>query len=282
MDKHQWIVTGSALALLASLLLFGRTKPLPKGKSDAAGPAQTESKSLDINDYISGLKKGLQPGTAARITVLENSVTRGDVKSQKLGVYSELASFWKDSARQYIPYLWYTGEAAKLENSGKKLNFAAHSYLEELRGYQDPEIKRWMAVQANDLFSRSLRIDPADDSAKIGLGSTYFFGGGGDAPPMEGIMKIREVVERDSTNMFAQFMLGYGSMVSGQFEKATERLTKVVAAQPGNKEAVFLLAESFERMGDRKQAAKWFRVGRTLVDNPDVLRAIDEKLKTLE
>jgi Flp pilus assembly protein TadD len=71
-------------------------------------------------------------------------------------------------------------------------------------------------------------------------------------------------------------------MVSGQFGKATERFSKVVDAQPGNKEAVFLLAESCERSGDRKQAAKWFRVGRALVDNPEVLRAIDEKLKTLE
>jgi hypothetical protein len=282
LNKQQWIVTGSALALLIALFLFGRTKPGPGNKGTSAA-AQTEaSRSLNVNDLITELKKGLNPVSIARITALENSVIRGDVKSQKSAVYAELASFWKDSARQAIPYLWYTGEAAKLENSEKKLNFAAHSYLEELRGYQDPEIKRWMAVQANDLFNRSLRIQPADDSARIGLGSTYFFGGGGDAPPMEGIMKIREVAERDSTNMFAQFMLGYGSMVSGQYSKATERFSKVVDAQPGNKEAVFLLAESFERSGDRKQAAKWFRVGRSLVDNPEVVRAIDEKLKTLE
>jgi predicted Zn-dependent protease len=282
LNRHQWIVAGSALALLLALLLWGRTKPVPKKPGAASNPPATAPKSLDVNDFISELKKGLNPVSAARITALENSVTRGDVKTQKLNVYTELASFWKDSAKQDIPYLWYTGEAAKLENSGKKLNFAAHAYLEELRGYQDPEIRRWMALQANDLFNRSLRIEPANDSAKIGLGSTYFFGGGGDSPPMEGIMKIREVLDRDSTNMFAQFMLGYGSMVSGQFGKATERFSKVVDAQPGNKEAVFLLAESYERSGDRKQAANWFRVGRSLVDNPEVLRAIDEKLKTLE
>ena len=282
MDKQQWIVTGSALALLSALLIFGRTKPLPKHDGKGGGPSTEHSESLDINAFINELKKELKPESAARIDAWEESVIRGDVKTQKIDVYARLASFWKDSARQSIPYLWYTGEGAKLENSGKKLNFAAHAYLEELRGYQDPEIKRWMAVQANDLFSRSLSIDPANDSAKIGLGSTYFFGGGGEAPPMEGIMKIREVAERDSTNMFAQFMLGYGSLVSGQFAKATERLSKVVEAQPGNKEAVFLLAESYERVGEMKQAAKWFRVGRTMVDNPEVIRAIDEKLKTLE
>jgi hypothetical protein len=255
---------------------------MPKNTEGGSGSNVAAPKSLDINALISELKKGLKPGSIARITALENSVTRGDVKSQKIDIYVRLASFWKDSANESIPYLWYLGEGAKLENSEKKLNFAAHSYLEELRGYQDPEIKRWMAVQAHDLFSRSLRIGPVNDSAKIGLGSTYFFGGGGDSPPMEGIMMIREVVEKDSTNMFAQFMLGYGSMVSGQYAKATERLSKVVEAQPGNKEAVFLLAESYERLGEGKQAAKWFRVGRTMIDNPEVLRAIDEKLKTLE
>lgn len=267
---------------MLGLFLLGRTNPHSDKTHASTNHVENPVKSLDINAYMAELKKGLPPGAAARVTLLENSVSRGDVKSQMSDVYARLAGFWKDSARETLPYLWYTGEQAKLENSEKKLNFAAHSYLEELRGYPDPEVKRWMAVQAHDLFSRSLKIEPHDDSALVGLGSTYFFGGGGDSPPMEGILKIREVAERDTANMFAQFMLGYGSMVSGQYPKAVERFEKVVSAQPSNKEATFLLAESCERMGDKKKAAEWFRVGKKMVDNPDVISAIDERLKTLE
>ena len=70
---------------------------------------------------------------------------------------------------------------------------------------------------------------------------------------MEGIMRIREVATRDTSNMYAQFMLGYGGMISGQLDKAAERFLKVVQNEPGNNEAVFLLAETYERLGDKKQ-----------------------------
>lgn len=281
LNKQQWIVTGSALALLAGLFFFGRDKPLSKGT-----PVQPHTEDshtvLEISAILSSAKKDITPGQSAKVTAMENAITRGDLITQKIAVYGDLAKYWRDSIGNMLPSLWYMGEKAKLEKSEKNMNFAAHSYLEELRGNEDVDIKTWMAVQAKDLFTESLKLDPANDSAIVGLGSTYFFGAGGNAPPMEGILKIREVAERDSSNMFAQFMLGYGSLVSGQFDKAIERFEKVVRIEPNNKEAIFLLAEASERSGDRKKAVYWFGVGRSKVDNPDVIRAIDEKIKTLQ
>ena len=66
--------------------------------------------------------------------------------------------------------------------------------------------RQWKALQAKDLFERSLKINPDNDSAKVGLGACYLFGDI-SATPMEGILKIREVVEKDSTNIYAQMML---------------------------------------------------------------------------
>ena len=180
-----------------------------------------------------------------------------------------------------FPYLWYTGEKAKLEKSEKNLNFAAHSYLEELRGVGDPSLKSWMALQAKDLFTRSLEMNPLNDSAKVGLGSTFFFGAGGDGSPMEGIMSIREVAQKDTNNMYAQFMLGYGGMISGQLDKAAERFLKVVQKDPENKEAVFLLAETYERLGNKKQAAYWFTEGQKRVTNPEVIRSDQSEVKNI-
>jgi len=82
--------------------------------------------------------------------------------------------------------------------------------------------------------------------------------------------------------MYAQFMLGYGGMMTGQFDKAAERLKKVVAHQPENQEAVFLLAEAYERMGDKKNAIEWYKVGKKGVTNPELIKAIDDKIKTLQ
>ncbi len=139
-----------------------------------------------------------------------------------------------------------------------------------------------MANQAQGLFDQVLVINPANDSAKIGWGSTFIFGASGSTSPMEGIMKIREVAQRDSNNMYAQFMLGYGGMMTGQFDKAAERLKKVVEKEPGNQEAIFLLGEAYERLGDKASAIKWYTEGKKRVSNPDLIKAIDEKITSLQ
>jgi tetratricopeptide (TPR) repeat protein len=284
-NKQQWIVAGSGVLLLFGLFFLGRTTPSHKDRP-AATTAQDNANApegqFSIDSILAHARAELNPALSARVTSLEGSISRGDLKTQKIKLYGDLASLWRDSAHQFLPYLYYNGEKAKLENSDKSLNFAAHSYLEELRGVADPSLKMWMAEQANELFTKSLAIDPNNDSTKIGWGSTYFFGAGKGASPMEGIMKIREVAARDSNNMFAQFMLGYGGIASGQYDKAVERFRKVVRKEPDNKEAIFLLAETLERLGNKAEARQWYEAGKKGVTNPDAVKAIEDKIKSLQ
>jgi tetratricopeptide (TPR) repeat protein len=276
--KQQWLVAIGSIILLFGLYFFGRTKPNPKGvtqttsdtASSVSGPAQ----------MLEQAKKQLKPNQLATILGMENAITRGDLVTQRIAMNGQLATYWRDSVGNRLPYLYYSGEKAKLENSEKNLNFAAQSYLEALKSVPEPSVRTWMANEAQSLFDKVLKLNPANDSAKVGWGSTFIFGAGG--APMEGIMKIREVAERDSTFMYAQFMLGYGGMMTGQFDKAAERLLKVVKAEPENMEAVFLLAEAYERSGNKKEAVRCFRTGKKSVKNPELLKAIEEKIKTLQ
>lgn len=50
--------------------------------------------------------------------------------------------------------------------------------------------------------------------------------------PMEGIMQLRELIQKDSTNVDAQYYLGLFSVKSGQNEKAVDRFEKVLALRP--------------------------------------------------
>ena len=279
--RQQWIVAIGSILLLLVLYFFGRTKPYPRDAASVAA-RDTAFSVLNFDNILLQAKQKLGPDQQARLNKLENSISRGDVKTQKIALYGELAAFWKDSAKIREPWLYYTGEKAKLENSEKNLNFAGQSYLEELKTVSDPSVKSWMATQAQGLFDQVLQINPANDSAKIGWGSTFIFGASGSTSPMEGIMKIREVAQRDSNNMYAQFMLGYGGMMTGQFDKAAERLEKVVRNDPGNQEAIFLLGEAYERKGDKASAIKWYTLGKKKVTNPDLIKAIDEKITSLQ
>jgi tetratricopeptide (TPR) repeat protein len=278
LKKQQWIAVAIGAVLLFGIYTFGKFTPPHEDHAAHAGPE--EAKSFEINAFINGLKKDLTPTQSAYLTKLEDALTRGDLVKQRIDNFHALSDFWRDSAKSYLPFIYYTAEKAKLENSEKNLNFAAHSMLEELRGISDVELKTWMANQANDLFSLSLKINPNNDSTIIGLGSTYFFGVSGS--PMEGILKIRSISEKNPNNVFAQFMLGYGGLVSGQTEKATERFKKVIKLDPTNTEAIFLLAELYEKAGDKKSAIEWYQKGLKDVKNPELINALNEKIASLK
>ena len=191
-----------------------------------------------------------------------------------------MARFWKDSALVFEPYAWYTAEAARLENSEKNLTFAAQLFLENLQNDEIEQRRQWKALQAKELFERSLSINPDNDSAKVGLGASYLFGNI-SSNPMEGIAKIRQVVEKDSTNLYAQLTLVKGSLLSGQYDKAIVRLQTVIRLQPENIEAIFLLADLYERTGDKKNAIVWYQKSLRFIKLPEAKKEIEKRIEEL-
>ncbi|MBI3138129.1 MAG: tetratricopeptide repeat protein [Sphingobacteriales bacterium] len=226
-------------------------------------------------------KKELKPAQLTWLNTLENSITRGDVKNQQLAVYHQLSHFWKDTARIFEPYAWYEAEAARLENSEKSLTFAARLFLDELQTDDFMKRRLWKALQAKDLFERSLKINPENDSAKVGLGACYLFGNI-SSTPMEGIQKIMEVVQKDSNNVFAQLTLAKGALLSGQFDKAIVRLEKVIQLQPGNMEGYLLMADLYERKQDYKNAVSWYRKSLPVIQQPEIRDAVSQRIEDLK
>jgi cytochrome c-type biogenesis protein CcmH/NrfG len=168
-----------------------------------------------------------------------------------------------------------------LENSEKSLTFAARLFLDNLQTEQNSGFRRWEALQAKDLFERSLNINPGNDSAKVGLGACYLFGSISDAP-MEGITRIREVLAKDSTNVYAQMMLAKGSLMSAQYDKAISRLQTITQLQPRNLEAILLLADTYERTNEKKKALKWYQQSLSLVQREDMKKAIEKRIEELK
>jgi tetratricopeptide (TPR) repeat protein len=278
-NKAQWITIGIGVLIVSALFFFGRTGP---HKNGIAKNFQTSSQSeLTADSILFHAKEILTPAQIQWMNDLEQSVIRGDVKKQKLDVFHQLAHFWKDSARIFEPYAWYEAEAARLENSEKSLTFAAHLILENLRNEESEQLKRWKALQAKDLFERSLRINDKNDSTIVGLGACYIFGNIAENP-MEGILKVRQVVEKDSTNMYAQMVLGQGSLLSGQYDRAIDRFEKVLALQPVNLEAILLMAEVFERKEDKANAIKWYSKALPLALNPAMRSALEKRINELK
>jgi tetratricopeptide (TPR) repeat protein len=282
--KQQGIVVLSGIAILVIFYFFGNTVPTQKKPTQTA-TSEIARQSIDIKAILASEKAKLSPSKLSNVNRLENAVVRGDVKNQQIAADRQLAEFWKDSAENgFLPYAYYTSEAAKLENSEKSLTFAAQLFLNNLRGQDNPALKNWMSTESRDLFERAEVINPDNDSTKIGLGATYIFGSTGENPAdvMKGIQTILEVTRRDSLNMYAQLMLGLGGIESGQYDKAIVRLLKVVHFDPVNLEAILSLGEAYEKTGNNASAKLWYTAAKKMTTNQELIDAIDERLKSLK
>ncbi|MCW3109192.1 MAG: tetratricopeptide repeat protein [Segetibacter sp.] len=280
MKKQQILLVGGGFLLFILLFFFGNTIP-PKKPAPVAANTPHEQKKIETEKLLTHAKERLTPQQLEKVTSLENSVKRGDVKNQQLIVYKTLASFWEDSVRLFEPYAYYTAEAAKLENSEKSLTFAAHLFLTNLKTEADPPMQNWLATNAKDLFQRALELNPTNDSSKIGLGACYIFGNISDNP-MEGIAAIREVVQRNPGNLFGHLILGLGGVKSGQFDRAIEHFKIIVDKQPDNLEAALNLAETYDQKGDKENAIKWYKEVKGKVPNPEAQKELDTRIKALQ
>lgn len=268
---------------VALLYFLGRTTE-PK-KPVAINESPNNVKAFDVQHFIEDAKLKLTPSQTIYITKLENGISRGDVPAQQVAAYDGMASFWKDSIKAFEPYLFYISKAAKLDNSEKKLNFAAQLFLEALRVEQDEARLDWETSEAIELFESAIKLNPANDNLRIGLGSCYIYGRGrsGNAQEtMKGIQEILAVARRDSTNMKAQLMLGVGGLVSGQYEKAISRLQRVVTNEPANLEAIAYLADAYAAHGDKEEAVKWYNISKRLANNPHYSEEVDKRINSLK
>ena len=284
MKKQQIILSAGGVLLLSLLCFFGKTIAKKEAPSKAEMRNHTPA-AFNIDSYLQSSKQKLTVSQANYINKLENSVSRGDVKSQQEKAFDQLANYWHDSLHNHELYVFYISKAAILVNSEKNLTFAARQILGDFRNEPDVAKRGWKAEQAIALFQKAIKLNPGNDSLKVDLGACYVFGKGmaGDAQEtMKGIQQLLQVVKKDSSNMQAQMVLGIGGVISTQYDKAIERLLKVIGKQPRNIEAISWLADAYVGKGDKENAVKWLLISKQMMNNPAYSKEVDDRIKELK
>lgn len=281
MQKFQWILIIVAAGLIFGLYRFGRTVPDQKeatsrANAPAAGAAQ-QIPAANFDTLLTNAKKNLAPDRLVLIARLEHNVVRGDVKDQQISTYRQLAGVW-DSLGHAPIAAHYLGEAAKLENSEKSLTFAANLFLEHLRHTDNVAMRKWEANEANELLTKAVTLDPANDTLQVALASSYIEAG----DVMQGVQQLLKVTQADPNNLDANLMLGRLSVTSGQFDKAVDRLNKVLEQQPQNTEAMYFLAEAYRGLGQKDKAIALLEKCKQLVNNPEFSKQVDDYIRTLK
>ena len=278
MYKKQTILLTAAFTLLVLLFIFGKTVNPNKPEIKPAAPENIAS--LNFNEVLNNSKQALSITQKKYLEILEVNIENPE-KANKIEAFRQLAQFWKDSGRVYEPYLFYTAEAAKLENSEKSLTFAAQQFTSSLLDVADPSIQNWLATNAKVLFEKALAINPNNDSSKIGLGACYILGNVSNNP-MEGILPVREIATKNPDNIYAQMILGLGGKKSGQLDKAVERFLIIVQKQPNNLAAIINLAECYELKKDKINAKIWYLKASGLINNVEIKKEIEKRINELK
>lgn len=95
------------------------------------------------------------------------------------------------------------------------------------------------------------------DSLEVMVAEAVEMLNSGSAPPMQAIGLLRKVVEIDPDHGSGNFYLGYFSVMSGQYDKAVERLETVLRVYPQNADAMLLMAQAKLGLGDQEAAKKY-------------------------
>ncbi len=279
MNKSQIALTISGLIILLALVFFGKTVPSKVISSEQHDAS--EASPGGHQDVISQFNQTLSAEQLMRVKQLQANVDKQALNEQKIAAYHDLNHFYSDTLKQPIIGKYYIAEAAKLENTEKKLTFAAHLFLDELMVSEGGPLQTWIATQAKDLFEKALLLNPGNDSAKVGIATCYLFGNITENP-MQGITILRDVTDKDPGNVYAHMVLGLGGIKSGQYDKAIENFLVVLKKQPDNLEVVFNLAETYERKGDKQNALIMYKKAKLLISIPEAKNEIDRRIQTLQ
>jgi len=279
LKKPQFIVVFLGLLLLSILYFL-----VPKSKKiESSASSQTvANEAVSSQSILDGAKLSLNGEQKIALLSIENQLVASKTVADSLKVYRKLIQYWSDSVQRIEPYLYYTYSAALLENTEKSLTFAAQLLVNNLTTPDaPPALQKWMALNAKVLLEKALVINPVNDTSKINLGACYLFGNISDNP-MQGILKVKEVVDKNPQNTYGQLILALGGKKSGQYEKAIERFLIIIKLEPNNIEAMVNLAECYELTNQKNSAIQWYTVVREKVNIPAAKEAVTKRIQELK
>lgn len=102
-----------------------------------------------------------------------------------------------------------------------------------------------------------------------------------DETPMQGIMMLKQVLEKEPGNIKANLALAVFSVISGQYEKAFDRFQQVMDAGQKDEGAVGFLAQVYAREGKIEMIIGLMTEYSTMVENDGVRGQVDDIINEL-
>jgi tetratricopeptide (TPR) repeat protein len=266
----QWILAACGLACVALLYLFadlkGPQKPLSPETSGVS----------EATDFAFILPKALATLTDEKkdsAILLERSLN--ELKGEeKINALAALGQFWTKTGNIIVAGKYYA-DAANLSGNEHYWQEAATRFYFGFQSTSDSMARSYAVQQSAAAYETLTNLDSTNIEYGIQLAQTYI---DGEQNVMKGVLLLRKLEAKDSSNINIHLLLGRLAIVSGQTERAISRFEKVIGLNPQNSEAYYYLAEAYRVAGNKEKAISNLEILKGLVTDPQAQQQIDQMI----
>jgi tetratricopeptide (TPR) repeat protein len=273
-QKGQIALGVGTIALALALYFGGKTVV----KKDSSTALKVENYSFEQYEQLQTAKLlSAEKVQLAQITGAIKAANPSDTANLKK-LYLQTSDFWQNLNNPALgSYYFY--QFAKVEGTKRSMENAGDVLVSAYKSTEDSVILNNLITFALRSYEEAVQKDGNDVELKIKLADAYVQG---SQEPMKGIGILRQLSDSLPNNVPVLLALGRLSIQSGQYDKAKERLQKILQLEPQNTEALYFLAITEAQLGHDEEAIRLFEMCKLLVNNKDFNKEIDEIVKNLK
>lgn len=274
MSKSQVGLILSALTLILLLFFFGRNIPL---KKTTVANSLSSGDNFDINAFIDEAKQKLMLKPRDSLSLLQSLVSKRKSDSLNVIYLEQIAGIWENNSNFALASDFYR-RTAIVDSTAKRWEFAGDKLFEAYNISTDSLFRNYLLDNALDAYTNVTLLDSTLFDAKVKLATLHV-----DElqNTMTGVTILLDVVKKEPQHVNANLILGRLSLISGQFDKAKQRLNTVLSIEPKNTEALLFLAGVYEQTNETEKAIEYYKKCKALITNPTIKQNIDKYLNKL-
>jgi outer membrane protein len=273
MSKGPLIAVAVSIIAAVIFFLFADIRP---PKSQPSDVVVEHSIDIDPIAYIESFNEGLNEADRLYIDsllliLISNEATAKDVDA--------VIRFY-EQVQQYNFSAWFHTRKAQIENSPESWSLAgSRQYSVSQNDAYEEDFNRLLRVEALKSYQTAISMDSSNLDTRVKLAACYL---DKSEETMQGVTMLLEVVSEDSMHVNANILLGRFGIVSSQYDKAIKRLENVLSLQPENTEALFLLGEAYQGVGNTEKAVEVLLKCRDLIENEQLKKELDAYIMELQ
>lgn len=249
LNKTQLILVVAAVATFVTLYFGCDVKVKGQGKMASAAALEASNTQIDLAAHALEVLATLPAESKNNI---EKLMQTAEKSPKDVATLKQLSGAFHTAQHDDVA-AFFAEKVADIERTDEAYSIAGANYFQALRSSEDPAMRDFLRDKAAAAFENAAKANDKKLEHRINLALCYT-----EQPlanePMRGILILRELDAQNPDNEVVNIQLARLALKTNQFEKAIDRLEKLLVKYPKNGRAICLLADAYTGKGDAQKA----------------------------